>query len=371
MRYILTGGGTGGHIYPALAVGQALLEQQPQAKVLFVGTRSGMEADIVPRAGFKFATVESLGLDRKVSWRILLALVKVTHGFFQAWHVISDFKPQVVLGTGGYVCAPVVLAAALKKVPVILHEQNAYPGLTNRLLARWAKAVLLTFPEAGPHFPKGVHIEHTGLPVRPEILRSTRAESARRLGLDPGVFTVLVFGGSRGARKINQAMVAVLERFRDQQKIQILQATGRDGYDELQRDLESRGIQLDKSGNITIKPYIYNMEDALAAADLVVSRAGATTIAEITVLGLPAILIPYPFASENHQEFNARALVEKGAAVMILDRDLNGRILADQIEHFWHETAMRRQMAAKSLGFGRPGALADITRRLMDTAQKV
>lgn len=360
MRVLLTGGGTGGHIYPALAIARGIKEKHPEAEILFVGTAKGMEADIVPRAGFSFRTVTVEGLTRKISVKALATLLKTSKGCFEAWQIIRDFKPSVVVGTGGYVCGPVVLIASILGIPALIHEQNAYPGITNRLLARTVKKVAVTFPESRKYFPNKTDVVLTGLPVRPEIQAAEREKAIHSLGLDMDKFTVLTVGGSRGARSINKAMIKVISDAASRPDIQIIHMTGRTGFDETVTDLKTAGIDLVNNGNITVEPYLYNIDEAMAAADLVICRAGATTIAEITVRGLPAILIPYPYASDNHQEHNAQALVKNGAALMILDRDLTGPKLWETVRGLYQDSDRLAAMGESSRKLGKPGALGQL-----------
>jgi len=212
MRVLVTGGGTGGHIYPALAIARGITEKNPRAEILYVGTAKGMEADIVPRAGLPFRTITVEGLTRKLSVKAFVTLLKTCKGCFDAFKIIRGFKPSVVVGTGGYVCGPVVLIASLLGIPTLIHEQNAYPGITNKLLARFVKKVAVTFPESRKYFPAKAEVVLTGLPVRPEIKMTERETAVRALGLDKDKFTVLTVGGSRGARSINKAMIGVISQ---------------------------------------------------------------------------------------------------------------------------------------------------------------
>ncbi|PKM80646.1 MAG: undecaprenyldiphospho-muramoylpentapeptide beta-N-acetylglucosaminyltransferase [Firmicutes bacterium HGW-Firmicutes-14] len=360
MRVVITGGGTGGHIYPALAVARGIREKNNEAEILFVGTARGMEADIIPREGYSFRTVTVEGLTRKVSLRAVLTLLKTGRGLWESFRILKEFRPDIVIGTGGYVCGPVVMAAVLLKIPTLIHEQNAYPGVTNKLLARMADKVAVTFHESIKYFTPKADIEVTGLPIRPEILTSNREKSRVAMGLKDDRFTVLVVGGSRGARNINRAMTGVIARACGNADIHLIHMTGETGYRETVSSLEARSINPGSCGNINVTPYIYNMEEVLAAADLMVCRAGATTIAEITARGLPAVLVPYPYASENHQEYNARALEKNGAAVMVLDRELTGDRLWDLLTNLSKDRAGLEKMASRSLQMGRPEALNHI-----------
>lgn len=360
MRFVVSGGGTGGHIYPALAIAGGLKERYPGAEVLYIGTAKGMEADIVPQEGLPFQGIEASGLARKLSLRNLTVLLQAGRGFLQACRIIRRWRPDVVIGTGGYVCGPVVLAAALSRVPTLIHEQNAYPGVTNRILSRFARRVAVTFADSIKYFPRRAEVRLTGLPVRPEITAADRETALVKWRIPRDSFVLLSFGGSRGARAINRAMTAVIKNLGSRPGLHIIHITGTAGYQEFMDDCASSGIMLDKLGNVTIMPYLYAMQDAMAAADLVISRAGAATLAELTVMGLPAILVPYPHAAENHQEFNARALEKEGAAIVILDRDLNGETLGEKVTALLERRELLAEMRAASKRQGKKEALKDI-----------
>ncbi|MBC7336040.1 MAG: UDP-N-acetylglucosamine--N-acetylmuramyl-(pentapeptide) pyrophosphoryl-undecaprenol N-acetylglucosamine transferase, partial [Clostridia bacterium] len=271
--------------------------------------------------------------------------------------ILHRFRPQVVIGTGGYVCAPVILAASLAGIPTLLHEQNALPGLTNRLLASFTSGVCLTFPEAAVRFPPGTRTHLTGLPVREEIWRWTREEAAARLGLDARKKTILAVGGSLGARRLNEAMLAVHRRWQGNAAVQILHVTGEGDYARFREMVQAAGIDPVKSGNITIVPYLHEMPLALALADLVVGRAGATFLAELTAKGLAAILIPYPYAAENHQEHNARSLFRAGACELILDRELTPERLQQRVDALLADDRRRGELAERARSLGRRDAL--------------
>lgn len=360
LRFVVAGGGTGGHIYPALAIARGLKERHPDAEVLYVGNARGMEADIVPKEGLPFEGVAGAGLERKLTLRNLLVLWQTGCGFWQALGTLRSWKPDVVIGTGGYVCGPVLLAAALSRIPTLIHEQNALPGVTNRILARFVDRVTVTFKESIKYFPVSPKVLLTGLPVRPEILRATRQEGMKKLGIGDDRFLLLSFGGSRGARTINKSMVAVIKQFGGDPRLNILHVTGSAGYEEFLGDCSTAGIDLAKTGNVTIISYLYSMQDALATAGLVISRAGAATCAEITALGIPSILIPYPFAAENHQEYNARALEKEGAAFVSLDSELSGELLCSRVAGFLEDRGRLAAMAEASRKMGRTRALEDI-----------
>jgi UDP-N-acetylglucosamine--N-acetylmuramyl-(pentapeptide) pyrophosphoryl-undecaprenol N-acetylglucosamine transferase len=370
MRVILTGGGTGGHIYPALAIARGLVNEDPQTEILFVGTEKGLEADVVPKAGFALAKVSAQGLERRLSLQAFAAGGRLVAGCGQARGVIRRFRPDVVVGTGGYVCAPVVLMAALAGIPAVIHEQNAFPGLTNRFLARFVDRVLLTFGDARKFFPARAAIEVTGLPVRPEILNADPIAGRNFFGLEGDRFTILVMGGSRGARSINRSFSSLYHELAGRPGVQVLHITGPTGYEETLAAARDCGLEPANGGNIILRPYVYEMEHTLAAADLVICRAGAATLAELTVLGKPAILVPYPLASENHQEYNARSLVRRQAAEMILDRELTGERLWAMIRSLMADRERLRLMGERSRECGKPEALRRIVRAVRELAPK-
>lgn len=381
MRIVLTGGGTGGHIYPAIAIGQAIKKRWAEAEFLYVGTGTGMEARIVPESGFDFQSVDVIGLKRSFSFQSILAVWKAFRGLIRAGEILDRFRPCLVIGTGGYVCLPVVWAAARRGIPTIIHEQNAMPGLSNKFLAGKVNHILLTFRESQQYFPAKYREKFifTGLPVRPAILTVTREEGYAQYGLSPKKLTLLVVGGSRGARSINKAMLQVYEKMLAKgyleksshqglprinmlsgAKLQVIHATGPLDYEEVRGHLESLGIELGNSGNIIIRPYLHDMEYALACADLCVGRAGAAFLSELTAKGLPGILIPYPYATENHQEYNASSLVRQGAAEMILDSRLTGDNLFAAIEEIIFDSPRRKKMSQLSKEAGNVDAVEKI-----------
>ncbi|MDD4170041.1 MAG: undecaprenyldiphospho-muramoylpentapeptide beta-N-acetylglucosaminyltransferase [Desulfotomaculaceae bacterium] len=360
MRFVVAGGGTGGHIYPALALARGLKDRYPGAKILYIGTACGMEADIVPKAGLPFKGISAAGLERKLSFRNLMVLWQAGRGFLQALGIIRSWRPDLAIGTGGYVCGPVVLAAALCQIPTLIHEQNAFPGVTNRILSRFAGRVAVTFADSMQYFPRRENVRLTGLPVRPEILTAERENAIKKLGLPGHGLLLLSFGGSRGAYTLNEAMVQVIKLFANDPRLNILHVTGKLGHLDFQNSCAASGINLGDIRNVTTASYLYNMQDALAAADLVISRAGAATLAELTILGIPSILIPYPYASENHQEFNARALEKEKASLVVLDRDLSGEVLGNMVTELIGDRDRLLSMGAASKRMGKKHALEDI-----------
>lgn len=364
MKIILTGGGTGGHIYPALAIAGELKQRIPSVELLYVGTVRGMESKIVPSAGIPFKTIDITGIDRSSMLKASKTLIKFPFSFFQARDIIKEFQPDIIVGTGGYVSFPVVLAGTYMDIRTIIHEQNAIPGLANRNLARRVDCVLLTFEEARKYLD-AKKIKLTGLPVRREIMALDRQKY--RTG-DPGGFTLLAFGGSLGASSINQAMLSIVERYRDK-PIKIIWITGQAGYEDTQYTLSKKIDLKSLICSLTMVPYMYNMEEALAIADLAVCRAGASTVCELELLGVPAIFVPYPYAAENHQEKNARALVEKNAAEMVIDEFLDGDTLFNKIENLRNDRPKLQAMGQNMLKESRPNALKDIVDEILALAK--
>lgn len=371
MRIIISGGGTGGHIYPAITIARAIAAMVEPCEILFVGTRQGLEADIVPKEGFAFAAVDAKGFERRLSWDTVRTLYKTAAGLGQSVGIIRRFRPDIVIGTGGYVCGPVLLTASLMGIPTMIQEQNVIPGVTNKILARFVTKVAAGYPEAAKFFGRQADkVFVSGNPIRQEVLQATREDGIRTFGLDSGKLTVLVAGGSRGARSINQAMVEVYRRFAGRSNMQILHATGQSEYNNIAGFIQQAGIDIEKTGNIIIKPYLYNMPQALAAADIAVFRAGAVGLAELTARGIPAILIPYPYAAENHQEFNARVLADQGAAVVIRDAELSGLRLADELERLIGSPLQLEGMAQASKQLGRPDAAAVLAKTAIELARR-
>ncbi|MFC1694448.1 undecaprenyldiphospho-muramoylpentapeptide beta-N-acetylglucosaminyltransferase [Candidatus Latescibacterota bacterium] len=324
MRVMFVGGGTGGHIYPALAVAEEIMNKKPETEILFVAGNRGIERKIVTDAGFPLKTIPVTGLPRKLTPALVTFAWKLMVSILKSRKFMRCFKPSVMMATGGYVSGPPIIAAFTMGIPVVIQEQNSFPGITNRKLARLADLVFLGFGNAEKYFGKSVETMTTGNPVRSEIGTGIRAVSAEIFNIDPSLKTVLIFGGSQGAHAINSAVSKIVEHIAEND-IQVLWQTGRRDY-----DLYSKFDRISK-GKVRVLSYIDDMVSAYTVSDMVVCRAGAMTIAEITVCGLPAVFIPLPTAAGNHQEYNARSLADADAAVMILERDLASGKLEHEI----------------------------------------
>ncbi len=368
MRVIVSGGGTGGHIYPALTLIRTIGRKVPDARFLYVGTRAGLEADIVPREGIPFTTVDISGFKRSLSPANLVRGARAFGGVVKAMRIVREFRPDIAIGTGGYVCGPILLAASLLRVPSLVQEQNTVPGITNKLLSRFVRRIAVGTREALAAFPKQKTV-FTGNPIRREVMEARREEGLAAYGLDPEKKTILVSGGSRGARSINRAMTGVLAHYAGRPGVQILHVTGNDGYEETRAALAEAGVDWEAAGNLFLRPYLYDMPQALACADLAVFRAGAIGIAELTARGVPAILIPYPYAAANHQEHNARAVEAAGAARMILDRDLSAESLLRLLTTLLDDDGTLRKMAQASRELGRPQAAEEIAGLALEMAR--
>lgn len=362
MRVVIACGGTGGHIYPGLAVAAALRERDPRTDILFIGS-GGLEGRLVPQEGWPFRRVAARQLPRRPSLRALWALGALAIGMLQSIVILIRLRPDVVVATGGYAAAPVGTAAALLRIPLVLQEQNLSAGVTNRVLARWAAAVSLPHERVRTQFPRQAMV--TGVPIRGSAVGGHRDRALLRFGLRPGVFTVLVLGGSQGAQSLNDAMLAAAVRLRDAGSVQILHQTGK-GHEERSR---TRALEIQALRYVAVG-YIENVADAYACADLVVCRAGAGTLAEVTANGLPFVAVPYPYAAAGHQESNARLMEAEGAAVVVLDRDLNAARLAEVIDALRSDPARLRAMAEASRRMGRPRAAAQVAELVAQVARK-
>lgn len=327
-----------------------------------MGTPDGLEASIVPQAGLSFQTIKVRSFKRSFSLSLILTLGALLSAFLRSLKIIRDFRPSVVVGLGGYVSVPGVLAAFLMRIPTVIHEQNAVPGLANRVLARFANVVGLTYPGSEVFFPSKKKIRTTGNPVRKEVRGVVREDSIKILGLDPSKMTLLVFGGSRGAKRINDAAVAAYQLFRDRKDLQVLHITGKFHYENVASAIESVRKEEDKL-IYRIYPYVDNIAAFYAVADLALCRAGATTIAELMACSVPAVLVPYPFAADAHQEKNAQFAEEKGAAIVVFDKDLTSDLVYQKVHGIIDskENLERMKRAAESLGNPEAGrVLAEI-----------
>lgn len=329
MRVIMTGGGTGGHIYPAVAIADRIKERTLDSEILFIGTEKGLEKDLVPKCGYDIRFIPVCGINRRNILKNFKTAKEYIAGKKQAKKIMEEFKPDVVIGTGGYVCGPVVKVAASMGIKTYVHEQNAVPGLTNKFLESKVNGVFLGFEEAGKNFKHPEKHVVAGNPVRDGFFQADKQESRKELNIGDE-FTIMSFGGSQGAGRINRAMIDVVEKYNGDDNVRIIFVTGKRFYEPVLKEFEDRNIHIES--NIEIKEYVYNMEKYISAVDLVISRSGALAVSEIAVCATPSILIPSPNVTGNHQYFNAKAIADKGGAVLMEEKDLTGENISNAIE---------------------------------------
>lgn len=366
-RVLFAGGGTGGHLYPAIALAEALQRDHADIDVHFVGARRGVEARVLPNEGKPHTLLPFEPLRRSAvwqNWRLVPSMLQSARGLRR---LFQDYKPELVVGTGGYASAPACMWALMHRIPIAVQEQNSHPGLTTRTLSRWASQIHLGFPEARRYIKPGKHTEVTALgnPIRPPDATIDRNEARGRFGLRTDTVVVLVVGGSQGSRAINEALLQAISAQTSRPagphapRPEILWATG-------PNHIESINSRLPESARSWVKTtgYISNMPDALAAADVAVSRAGAMGTAELLAWGIPSVLIPLPTAAADHQTHNARALAEAGAAIMLVEREVTAEKLWRDLEQLIADDALRSKMTAAALDRARPQAAEDIAERL-------
>lgn len=378
MKFLFATGGTAGHINPALAVASYIKETQKDAEILFIGTADHMEARLVPNAGFAFETIEINGFKRSFSPKAIADNVKTVFKLFKSEKVskgiIESFSPDVVIGFGGYVSGPVLEEAAKLHIPCCIHEQNAYPGITNKQLAKQVDKVMLTVADAAKHLEPKNEVVVTGLPVRGELLKMKKTDAREQLGIPDSKQLVLSFGGSLGAAPLNNAMFGILLRHAEDGSVYHLHSVGTNGADYLDKFLNNGFERVSdtvvKKGTVEVRQYIDNMDVCMAAADLVVGRAGASSLSEIEAMGKASVLIPSPYVAENHQYHNAMALVNRNAARIIEEKDLTSDSLSSLIKELLSnpDTLFEIEKNAKNMAI--PDARERIADIIISLAQK-
>ncbi|HEY2925156.1 MAG TPA: undecaprenyldiphospho-muramoylpentapeptide beta-N-acetylglucosaminyltransferase [Candidatus Eisenbacteria bacterium] len=358
IRVLIAAGGTGGHLYPGIAIAEEWMRTHPDSKVVFVGTNRGPETKAVPRAGFELQTIAARGLPRRPGLGWFRAAFGLARGLAQSFRLIVDLKPHVVVGTGSYVSAPVILVARLFGIPVIIQEQNSIPGATNRWLNLVATEVHISFLESRGYFRRKNNLRVSGNPIRRSLLQQDRSSAYEVFGLDPEKRTLFVFGGSRGASSINRAMEGALEHLKQMPSLQVIWQTGAEDFEAMQSRFRSFPIK------IRVFAYLEAIEKAYAVADIAVCRAGAMTIAELTACGIASILVPYPHATRDHQTHNARGLVDRDAALVIADKDLTPETLAKKIESLLRDEPRLRRLGRNARAFARVDAAQRIARSM-------
>lgn len=364
LRVIISGGGTGGHIFPAVSIANAIREKRPDAKILFVGAEGRMEMQRVPAAGYPIKGLPIVGFNRKNWLKNIPVLFKIMKSRNMAREILSEFKPQVAVGVGGYASGPTLNMAESMGIPTLLQEQNSYAGVTNKLLAKNARRICVAYDGMERFFPAD-KILFTGNPVRQNLLNTalTKDEAVRRFGLVPGKKTILIVGGSLGARTINDSILGNLPLVKQQQKVQFIWQTGKYYSEEIHNELQRRGCP----ENLIVTDFISDMSEAYAAADLVISRAGAGSISEFCLLGKPVILVPSPNVAEDHQTKNALALVQQNAALYVTDAEAR-RILLPQAINTVTDPAKLESLGRNILQLAKPNAASDIANEVIKLA---
>lgn len=368
MNILLSGGGTAGHINPAIAIAETIQKHIPDANLLFVGTPSGMESRLVPMAGFAYTSMPVAGFQRKLTLnnikRNVQAVYYLARSGSRAAKIVRDFKPDLAIGTGGYVCGPILRKAAQMGVPVLVHEANAFPGVTVKMLASYCDCVMLAVEDARARMPQGTKVEITGNPVRAEVLAYDKRRAREELGVDDRPL-IVSFGGSLGARTINESMLDLLVRSAKDGRYQHIHGYGQYGGFVLDR-LKEKGVFLGSCPNLDVREYINDMPRVMAAADLVICRAGAMALAELQALGKAAILIPSPNVAENHQFYNAMALVNRGAAEIIEEKDISPALLTDKVDRLAGDRAKLDEMSENA----RKMAILDSREKIYEVVER-
>ncbi|MFR8003126.1 MAG: undecaprenyldiphospho-muramoylpentapeptide beta-N-acetylglucosaminyltransferase [Hydrogeniiclostridium sp.] len=366
MRILFAGGGTAGHINPALAIAGTVREKEPDAEILYIGAKGGMEEKLVPAAGYEFRSVTISGFQRKLSWTNVKKNIRTVKNIFtstaEAKRIIREFKPDICVGTGGYVAGPVIREAMKLGIPAVIHEQNAYPGVTNKALSKHAKRTMLAVADAQPHLSPSARCVVTGNPIRPAVLRADRQQARDALGISQDTPLILSFGGSLGARRINEAVAELLLWSASKAcPFQFYHIHGFGQWGKWFPDLlKEKGLDVSQHPGIDIREYITDMPECLAAADLVICRAGAITLSELQAQGKAAILIPSPNVAENHQYHNAMAMVKREAAVILEEKDLTGEALCMTVKKLFEEPGAIENLAENA----RKMAITDANERI-------
>ena len=346
MRVIISAAGTGGHINPAIAIANKIKEKEPDSKIIFIGTNRGLENDLVPRAGYELKTIEAYGLKKEISFKNLIHIIKTIRSSKEVKTIIDEFKPDLVLGTGGYICGPVISVAISKNIPTVLHESNAYPGKAVKMFSKEVDLVLTGFKEAKNRLTECKKVVVTGTPTKIKKIKideNRKREILKELGIKNNLPIVLIFGGSQGAKAINDAVFDLIIN-KLNKEYQIIWSAGAKQYDIIKENFEKENIYINHLTNVKILPYIYNMEEMMNISDLLVARSGAMTITEVAIVGKPAIFIPLPSKSANRQEDNARVLEKIGAAKIILNKDVNAEKLSEEIDDIIYKKTELEEM---------------------------
>ena len=359
-RFLIAGGGTGGHLFPAVAVAEKIKLMIPEADILFVGTKSKIEGRVVPKLGYKFRSIWIKGFSRKITAENLLFPVKLIVSALQSLVINMKFKPRVAIGSGGYVSGPAIWGASVMGAKIILIEQNSYPGVTTRMLEKYAREIHISFEDSKKYFRDKEKLHLTGNPVRESLKPVDKVEALNSFGLKTGRKTLLILGGSLGAGSLNNAVAGCAEKL-EAEGIQLIWQTGNNYYEDFKKY---------SSDFVKVMPFIDGMNYAYSSCDLMVARAGATTIAEILALGIPSILVPSPNVAENHQFFNAKSLVDKNAACLIEDKIIQEKI-GEEVLNLIMDDSSLTELRKNALSLGRPDASSVIAQRAIKFAESI
>jgi len=368
IKVLITGGGTGGHIYPAIAVAQKLKQDIDIEKIFYIGCKKNMEKDIVLAENIDFYSINVSGMPRIKSMKLIKWFIELGFATIKSVFYISKLKPDVVFGTGGYVSGPVLLAAKILNIPFVIHDPDAYPGIVNKFMAKWASAVSISFEQAKSHL-KSKNIMLNGNPIRANFLRVSKDEALKELNLDNDKKTILIIGGSQGARNINNALLDAVPDLINQ-GFQIIHQTGVKNYDKYIEELAQKHPEMTNNPCYIVKPFFNSMEIPLNAADLAISRAGSLSISELNLCGLPSILVPYPYAAADHQRFNARAMEEANASIYLEDSECNSDKIFELILYIFNNPKKFEQMKNSNQKMAKPQATEAIIKILKEFAFK-
>jgi UDP-N-acetylglucosamine--N-acetylmuramyl-(pentapeptide) pyrophosphoryl-undecaprenol N-acetylglucosamine transferase len=357
-KLIFAGGGTGGHLFPAIALAEEFKRRKPETEIIFLGTKKGLEKKMIPQKNFKLELISIKGLTRKLSPSLFTFPWFVLKSLIEANRILKKERADLIIGTGGYVSFPAVVAAKLRDLPILIQEQNSYPGISTRFLSFFAQTVCLTYESSRKFFLQKRKLRVLGNPVRKEIMEKDKNSALTFFNLEKNKKTLLIFGGSQGSHRINQVIKGCLDILEKRNDIQLLWQTGEKDFEEVKEFSQTRNLK------IVVLPFIENMSFAYASCDLVISRAGALTLAEISLCGKPAILIPYPYAAADHQRANALEFEKKGAAVIILDKELTGERLSQTISLLLDDSNRLKQMSQTSKTLSHPEATAEIANEM-------
>jgi len=353
-KIILAGGGTGGHLFPAIAIAEEIKKRYPNSEIYFMGTKRGLEAKILPERGYKLFYLSVRGIKRGLNLSIFGAIFFLIKSMLEAIKILRELKPEAVIGTGGYVSVPAVLTASFLRIPRFIQEQNSFPGISTRLLSFFAKRVFLAYEESKSFFLVKKKLKVSGNPVRAEIFKADKTSAMRKFNLESNKKAVLILGGSQGASSINQAVLDELNSIESPLDFQILWQSGEKDYQKIKENLK------DKKDSVQVFDFIGDMGSAYAVCDLVISRAGAITLSEITGCGKPAILIPYPYATAQHQKYNAQVLEKNRAALLIEEKNLGQVKLLSKAKELLKDEQKLKDMSYNSKKLGKPDALSEI-----------